>query len=69
MVQIKKSTTLKGTFKNITINADGVFVDFETGEMLDVAGILFETYGDEPFTMQTASKIDEDIDVTTPDEE
>ena len=57
MIKVKKSesTTLKG--KAIAIVNDK-FVDFETGEELDIISILKNTFGESPFDLTAIQKMD-----------
>jgi len=57
MIKVKKSesTTLKG--KAITITGDK-FVDYETGEELDMVSILKNTFGESPFDLTAVQKMD-----------
>lgn len=62
MAQFKKSRTLKGTFKNVVIN-EGMLMDEETGEAIDIVSILSQVYGSNAFDITTSLKADEDINV------
>lgn len=57
MIKIKKSesTSLKG--KSIIIINDK-FVDYETGEEIDMVRILKDTFGDAPFDISAVQKSD-----------
>lgn len=61
MAQFKKTTNITGKYKAITV-VNGTFVDFETGEQVDLADQLFSVYGTEPFSLSTSNKIDVDIE-------
>lgn len=57
MIKVKKSEsiTLKG--KAITI-IDNKFVDYETGEEIDVVSILKNTFGEIPFDLTVVQRMD-----------
>lgn len=57
MIKVKKSEsiTLKG--KAITI-IDNKFVDYETGEEIDVVSILKNTFGEIPFDLTAVQRMD-----------
>ena len=59
MIKIKKSesTTLKG--KAIAI-AENKFVDYETGEEIDMVSILSNAFGELPFDLTAVQR--EDVD-------
>ena len=59
MIKIKKSesTTLKG--KDIAI-AENKFVDYETGEEIDMVSILNSTFGEHPFDLTAVQRVDVD---------
>lgn len=58
---IKKSGTTTAKFKMLAV-ADGKnFVDYETGEIVDVADVIAKAMGGEPFDMQATTKTEEDI--------
>lgn len=62
MGQFKKTSNISGKIKGLMIH-DGVFINAETGERIDVVKQLQSVYGDETFDLSTSLKIDEDIDV------
>lgn len=57
MIKIKKSesTTLKG--KAIAI-VENKFVDYETGEEIDVVSVLRNTFGECPFDLTAVQRVD-----------
>lgn len=57
MIKVKKSesTTLKGKAIAIT---EGKFVDFETGEEIDMVSILKNTFGEYPFDLTAVQRED-----------
>ena len=61
MAVFKRQSTLKGIFKALTV-VDGKFVDSETGEEIDVVGILAKIYGDNAFDLATQYKSDEYVE-------
>lgn len=56
-----KSTTTKGKFKDIIACPDGTFVDDESGEIIQLAQLLYEKYGDSPIEIITTLKVDEEV--------
>lgn len=56
-----KNTITKGKFKSIIACEDGTFMDDESEEIIDLAKILFDKYGDSPFELTTTLKVDEDV--------
>lgn len=61
MGSFKKSTTLKGNYKNICIR-EGAFADAETGDIIPLADQLAAIYGeDTEFDLITNLKTDEDL--------
>ena len=60
MAVFRRSTTLKGTIKNVVVH-EGKFVDNETSEQIDLAQILADVYGNEPFDIATSLKTDEEL--------
>lgn len=57
MATFKKTTSVSGSFKNLIVQ-DGKFVDEESGEIIDVAGILANVYGSNAFELKTSFKSD-----------
>ena len=57
MIKVKKSesTSLKG--KSIVIT-DDKFVDFETGEEINMVSILKDTFGEAPFDITVVQRFD-----------
>jgi len=63
MTQFKKTSTTKGSFKGLVIH-EGMFMDEETGEVVNVIDLISKAYGDDiVFDLTTTLKIDEDLDV------
>ena len=63
MGDFKRTTTTKGTLKNICVH-EGSFMDSETGDVVDLAAIFEKIYGEDvDFTLTTTLKTDEDLDV------
>lgn len=58
----KKSTSITGKWKEINVQ-DGEFYDDETGEIIPVAKILEEKYGNGiTFSLTTSAKTEEEIE-------
>lgn len=58
----KKSTSITGKWKEINVQ-DGQFYDDETGEIIPVAKILEEKYGNGiAFSLTTSAKTEEEIE-------
>lgn len=63
MASFKKSISTNGTFKFLAVE-NGNFIDTETGEEIDVAGIIESALGSgQVFDMKISQKDDVDIDV------
>lgn len=62
MANFKKSTNVTGSYKELAVE-NGKFVDAETGEEINVAGQLEQIYGTQIFSLKTASKFDEDLNI------
>lgn len=61
MANFKKSITTTGKFKMIAVE-NGIFVDTETGEQIQIAEILEDVYGSgQPFDLSVTQKSDDDI--------
>lgn len=60
MIKFSKSGTVTGKLKFLAVN-DGIFVDAETGEQIDLARIIESVVGTEPFDMTLTQKSDTDI--------
>lgn len=59
MIKISRSTNCKVVAKKISVT-NGSFVDFETGEELDIASIISENIGDGvPFDLSAIQKNEE----------
>lgn len=56
-----KNTVTKGKFKSIIACEDGTFMDDESGQTVELAKLLYQTYGDSPFELTTTLKVDEDV--------
>lgn len=66
MAIFKKNITTSGTFKNISV-CDGLFIDVETGEEIEVSKILEEVYGSgQAFELSVKQKTENEI---TPEDE
>ena len=63
MTQFKKTSTTKGSFKGLVIH-EGMLMDEETGEVVNVIDLISKVYGEDTvFDLTTTLKIDEDLDV------
>lgn len=58
MIEAKKSTQISGKYKVIAVSG-GNFIDYETGEVINVADELERLYGQNPFSLSTSLKLDE----------
>lgn len=56
----KRNITTSGKFKNVVSNGNG-FMDSDTGELIPLAEILYNVYGDTPFDLSTSQKSDEEL--------
>lgn len=61
MASFKRSTSLSGKFKGVIVK-DGMFIDCETSEVIDVAAILEKVYGNNPIDITTSYKADEELE-------
>lgn len=61
MASFKRTSAINGKFKDIAI-VNGKFVDTETGEEIDVIGILNNVFHGNTFTLSASYKADEDIE-------
>lgn len=63
MASFKKNISINGTFKALAVAEDNCFLDLETGEMVDVAGIIKLAIGaNQPFDLKVSQK--DDVDIT-----
>lgn len=60
MIKFSKSGNINGKFKSLAIT-NGNFIDFETGEIIDLASIIGSVLGEEPFDMTLTQKSETDI--------
>lgn len=60
-MEFKRTVNTAGKIKSCMVTGDKQFVYSETGEIFDLAGILHEIYGDEPFDISTTQKSDDEI--------
>lgn len=60
MAIFKRNITTSGKFKGIVTNGE-CFIDDETGELIPLAKILYDVYGDTPFDLSASQKLDEDL--------
>ena len=62
MAKFVRSIATNGKIKACMISENNQFVDSETGEVLDLAGMLRNVYGDQSFDISTTQKADNDIE-------
>lgn len=61
MTKFTRSITTNGKFKDLTTNGS-VFIDAESGEVVDLAAVLFEIYKDTEFDLSVTQKNDVALD-------
>lgn len=61
MIKFSKSGNINGKFKSLAIADGNNFIDFETGEVINLASIIYQVIGDEPFDMTLVQKSETDI--------
>ena len=62
---VKKAKSTSAKFKSLSIDSAKNFIDLETGEILDLAGILASSFGEnEPIDLSATVKSEEEV---TPD--
>ena len=61
MAKFNKVETVKGKIAGVIIK-DGNFVDYESGEKVNVVGMLSKIYKDRVFDIATTSKEDTKLD-------
>jgi len=57
MIKFTKTNSINGTIKGICVH-NGCFMDDETGEIINLAEILEQQYGDLAFDIKTSRKDD-----------
>lgn len=62
-MKFKESKTITGKIKGVTIQ-NGKFVDYETGEVIDVVGAFESIYGDSVFDISTTLKTESDLEIS-----
>ena len=60
MISFKRTNTITGKIKGVVVTEDGVLVDNETGEPIDLGAVLHEQYGNRVFDISTSLKVEED---------
>lgn len=60
MIKFSKSGNISGKFKNIAV-VNNNFVDYETGEVIDLISIISQVVGEQPFDMALTQKSETDI--------
>ena len=59
---VKKSKATQAKFKALAIDSNKCFIDTETGEVLDLAGILASSFGEnEPIDLSATVKSEEEV--------
>jgi len=66
MANFKRTTNTNAKFKMLAVADGNDFIDYETGEVVDVANIISKCMGEEPFDLSVTQKSETDI---TPDNE
>ena len=66
MAKFKRTTNTNGRFKMLAIADGNKFIDYETGEFVDVPDIIGKCVGEEPFDLSVTQKSETDI---TPENE
>lgn len=61
MANFKRTTNTNGKFKMLAIADGNNFVDYETGEIVNVADIIGKCMGKEPFDLNVTQKSETDI--------
>ena len=61
MANFKRTTNTNGKFKMLAIAGGNNFIDYETGEVVDVADIIGKCMGEEPFDLNVTQKSETDI--------
>lgn len=62
MVKFNRNTTTSGKITKVQVN-NGLFIDYETGEVLDVARIFETIYGNNVFDISVKLAEKEELDV------
>ncbi len=61
MANFKRTLNTNGKFKMLAIADGNNFIDYETGELVDVANIIGKCLGEEPFDLSVTQKSETDI--------
>ena len=61
MANFKRTTNNNAKFKMLAIADGNKFIDFETGEFVDVPQIINKCIGEEPFDLSVTQKSETDI--------
>lgn len=59
--KVTKAGATTARFKMLAVGGNNNFVDYETGEIVDVASVIGVAMGDQPFDVVATSKTEEDI--------
>ena len=61
MANFKRTLNTNGKFKMLAIADGKQFIDYETGEIVDVPTIIGKCMGEEPFDLSVTQKSETDI--------
>jgi len=61
MANFKCTSNTNGKFKMLAIADGNKFIDYETGEFVDVANIINKCVGNEPFDLSVTKKTETEI--------
>ena len=65
MANFKRTLNTNGKFKMLAIADGNNFIDYETGEAVNVANIIGQCLGEEPFDLSVTQKSETDITPST----
>ena len=61
MANFKRTLNTNGKFKMLAIADGNKFIDYETGEFVDVPDIIGKCMGEQPFDLSVTQKSETDI--------
>ena len=61
MANFKRTTNNNAKFKMLAVADGSNFIDYETGEVVDVADIIGKCMGEEPFDLSVTQKFETDV--------